>query len=101
MRGSADLALEAADAERAVARARSAAPAGLDHGLAADDGSLREEIGAERLVELLVVAPDPLEGHRGVLLLLVAIVREDLLQRLVAGSIDPLIVPVDGLQLLA
>src|SRR5215468_1700957 len=101
MRSSAALALEAADAERAVARARGSAPAGLDRGLAADDGSLREEIGAQRLVELRIVAPDPLEGHRGVLLLFVAIVREDLFQRLVAGGVDPLIVPVDGLQLLA
>src|SRR5262249_32148739 len=98
------LALEAADAERAVTRARRSAPAAaaaLAGGLAAVDRPLREEVRAQPLVERHIVAPDPLEGHRGVLLLLVAIVRQDLLQRLVAGGVDPLIVPVDGLQLLA
>src|SRR5262249_60754679 len=39
--------------------------------------------------------------RRGVLLLLAAVVRQDLLQLLVARGVDPLIVPVDGLQLLA
>src|SRR5262249_46198271 len=100
------LALEAADAERAVTRARrsagaAVAAAALGGGLAAGDRPLREEGRAQHLVEPHIVAPDPLEGHRGVLLLLVAIVRQDLLQRLVAGGVDPLVVPVDGLQLLA
>ena len=46
---------------------------GLDLGM----GSVREQVGAQVLVEHRVAAPEPLEGHRGVLLLLVAVVGQD------------------------
>ena len=60
-----------------------------------------EQIGAQVLVERRVAASEPLEGHRGVLFLLVAVVGEDVGQAGVGGGLDPLVVPVDGLELLA
>src|SRR5262245_34282817 len=95
-------ALEAADAERAVARRPcTAVPAVRRGGLPADDGALGEEVGAQRRIELRVVPAEPLERHRGVLLLLVTIVGENLLQLVVSRRVDALVVPVDGFQLLA
>src|SRR5262245_19727100 len=98
-------ALEAADAEgsvRFVTTAAAGARAAVCGGfLAADDRSCGEEIGAQRRVELRIVTAQPLECHGGVLLLLVAVVGEDLAQLVVLGGVDALIVPVDRLQLLA
>ena len=59
-----------------------------------------EQVGPQVGVEDRIVPAQPLEGHRGVLLLLVAIVREHCCQALVAGGGDPLVVPVDRLELL-
>src|SRR5262245_17784882 len=101
MRPSGCLALEASDAERPVARCGSAAVAARIGGLDADDRALGEQVRAQHLVDLRVVAAEPLEGHRGVFLLLVTVVRQDLLELLVLRGVDALVVPVDGLQLLA
>src|SRR5262245_2850889 len=85
-----------------VAPAATTTAAALRGGLlAADDRSFGEEIGAQRRVELRVVTAQPLERHGRVLLLLVAVVGEDLPQLVVLARIDALIVPVDRFQLLA
>src|SRR5262245_32277938 len=96
---------EAADAEGSVLRAVLAATAGgaavCGGLLAADDRPFGEEIGAQGRVQLRIVTAQPLERHGGVLLLLVAVVGEDLPQLVVLAGVDTLIVPVDRLQLLA
>ncbi len=51
-------------------------------------------------VEDRIVAAQPLQGHGGVLLLLVPVVGEHGGQVGVVGGLHPLVVPVDGLQLL-
>ena len=52
------------------------------------------------LIQLRIVPAQPLQHHGRVLLLLVAIVREQLLQLLIGRGVDTLVVPVDGLELL-
>ena len=52
------------------------------------------------LVELGIVAAQPLQRHRRVLLLLVAIVLEDGAQFGIVGRLGALVVPVDGLKFL-
>src|SRR5882724_2269171 len=93
--------LEAADAERAPAVRRGAAPrptrgSGL---LPRDQRAAREEVLLEVRVHLGVTPPVPLQQHGEVLLLLVAVVGQDLLQSLVGRRVDALIVPVRRLQL--
>ena len=70
-------------------------------GLPAHDGPLGEEVCSQHGVELGIAAAQPLERHRRVLLLLVAVVREDGPELLVFCRVDALVVPVDGFQLLA
>src|SRR5262249_22737530 len=92
---------EAADAERAVTRRPASRIAtALCDLLAPDDRALGEEIGAQRRVELGVVAAEPLERHRRLLLLLVVVVRDELLEGVVLRGVDALVVAVDGFQLL-
>ena len=79
---------------------RAPAPSVLGGLLDLEDVAVGEEVGAQHLVELRVVAAQPLEGHGEVLLLLVAVVGEHLGQLGVGGRRDPLVVPVDGLELL-
>src|SRR5262249_1695563 len=62
--------------------------------------ALGEEVLAEDRVEPRVLAPNPLQDHGRVLLLLVPVVGQDAPQLDVLGSVDPLLVPVDRLQLL-
>ena len=64
-----------------------------------DRGGREQEL-AELGVELGVAAAQPLEGHGGVLLLVVAVVGQDGGQALVRGGLGPLVVPVDRLELL-
>ncbi|NWG73298.1 MAG: hypothetical protein HXY24_01580 [Rubrivivax sp.] len=59
-----------------------------------------EDVVAQLVVEGAVVAADPLEQHRGVLLLLVAVVHEDGAKLRVLADVDALVAPVDRLQLL-
>ena len=89
--------LQAADAERPVGGARR--PAGRTSSAPSpslrarlprvDDRALGEEVRAEVTVEHGVVAAQPLERHRRVLLLLVAVVREDRRELGVAGRPRP------------
>ena len=58
----------------------------------------RQEI-LEFLVEGRILPADPLQYHGGVLLFLVAVVRENRLERGVLAGVDPLVVPVHRLQL--
>ena len=46
-----------------------------------------------------VVPAQPLQHHGRVLLLLVAVVREQLFELLVVSGVDALVVPIDGLEL--
>ncbi len=78
--------------------AAAAAVLGLD--LDRQDRAGGEQVGAQVLVELGVVAAEPLQRHRRVLLLLVAVVGEDGGELGVVGGVDALVVPVDRLQLL-
>jgi hypothetical protein len=55
---------------------------------------LREQGLAQFLVEGGIAAPDPFEHHGRVLLLLVAIVRQDRAQLGVLAGVDTLVVPV-------
>jgi hypothetical protein len=52
------------------------------------------------LVELGVMAAQPFEHHGGVLLFLVAVVRQDFLEFRVGGGVDALVVPIHRLQFL-
>ena len=45
------------------------------------------------------MTPEPLKGHRCMLFLLVSVVSEDRCQRRVARGVNPLVVPVDCLEL--
>src|SRR5208282_687932 len=58
-----------------------------------------EQVGLELGAEVGVVPAQPLEHHGGVLLLLVAVMREDGAQLLVLGRVHALAIPVDGLEL--
>ena len=60
---------------------------------------LGEQVRAHVLVELRIVASDPLEQHHRVLLLLVAVVSEDRRELLITRRDRPLVVPVDRLEL--
>ncbi len=51
-------------------------------------------------VEDGVAAPEPLERHRRLILLFVAVVSQDLAEGGVVGGVDPLVVPVDRGELL-
>ena len=51
-------------------------------------------------MEQRVAAPQPLQGHRCMLALVVAVVAEHRCERHVVGGLHPLVVPVDRLQLL-
>jgi len=64
-----------------------------------EDAFVREQICAQVLIELRIVSPEPFERHRSVFLFFVAVVREDFLELRVARGIDPLVVPVDRLEL--
>src|SRR5690606_13007125 len=55
------------------------------------DGPLGEEVILELVVELGIAPSDPLEDHRGVLLLLVPVVDEDLPELLVLARVDALV----------
>ena len=50
-------------------------------------------------IHLRIPPPVPLEQHGEMLFLLVAVVGQDVLQTLVGGRVDTLIVPVGRLQL--
>ena len=63
-------------------------------------GFLREQVVLQLLRQHGVVAADPFEDHGRVLLLLVAVVREDRLQLRVLAGIGALVVPVDRLEFL-
>ena len=65
-----------------------------------DDGSGREQVGAQVLVQHGVLAAQPLEDHRRMLFLLIPVVGENGGQFGIVGGADPLVVPVDRLQLL-
>lgn len=67
--------------------------------LSTGDRSFPKEETTQMLVELRILAADPLERHRGVLFLFVAVVGEDAGEIRVVGGVDPLRVPVDGLEL--
>src|SRR5262249_43135237 len=64
------------------------------------DRALGEQVAAQLTVQRRVVAPQPLERHRRVLLLVVAVVLEDRPELVVGGCDRPLVVPVDRLELL-
>ena len=66
----------------------------LGHGLG------REQVGPQMAVEHRVSPAQPFEGHGRMLLLLVAVVGQDVGQARVLRGLDPLVVPVDGLELL-
>ena len=76
--------------------ALTAAGSGL---LQRDQRAAREEVLLEVRVHRGVPPPVPLEQHGEVLLLLVAVVGQDVLQILVGRRVDALIVPVGRLQL--
>ena len=81
-------------------RRPASAAAALGRLLDRDDRAGGEQVGAQVLVEHRVLAAHPLEAHRGVLGLLVAVVREHRPQLGVARRVDALLVPVHGLELL-
>src|SRR5207342_2821539 len=94
--GYAEGSAEVADAERT--RADGSTPLGLS--LTLEDRPRREEVGAEMLIELRIATPQPLQRHRGVLLLLVPVVHQDRRELPVVGGLCSLAVPVDRLELL-
>ncbi len=65
-----------------------------------EDVAVGEQVGTQVAVEHRVVAAEPLERHRRVLLLLVPVVAEHLGQLGIGGGRSPLVVPVDRLELL-
>src|SRR5262249_40636145 len=62
--------------------------------------ALREQVLAQLGLEGVIVATDPLEHHRRVLLLFLTVVQQDRAQRAVVSGIRALAVPVDRLELL-
>src|SRR5207248_8819192 len=84
-----------ASSRTAAVRARRLGPL-----LRRDDRSGTEQIATQVRLEDGILATDPFEEHRRVLLLLVAVVLEDRAQLAVLGRVDALAVPVDRLQLL-
>jgi len=67
--------------------------------LLVSDGLFGKQKVAKLSVERRIAAPDPLQDHRCVLFLFVAIVREYRLELVVFTGIDALVVPVDGFKL--
>ena len=72
---------------------------GLGLVLDRQDVAFGEEVGPQHLVDLGIVAPQPLQRHGEVLLLLVAVVGQHRGQLGVVADRHPLVVPVDGLEL--
>src|SRR5262249_20789041 len=64
------------------------------------DRALGPEVATQVAVEARVPTADPFQEHGCVLLLLVAVVPQDVSQLRVLRGVHPLLVPVDGLQLL-
>src|SRR5690606_19212347 len=96
---------QAADAETGgrasiLDRRRICRAAPLGRLLDREDRSFGEEVLTQMTIEDGIATAEPLENHRRVLLLLVAVVREDLLEVLIVRCVDPLRVPIDGLELL-
>src|SRR5262249_12658842 len=86
---------QAADPERPGAAVAAADVTGV---FLRRDRAFGEQIAAELTVEGRVVAPQPLERHGRVLLLVVAVVLEDRPELVVGAGDRPLVVPVDRLE---
>src|SRR5690606_41827328 len=91
-----DLAAKAAYAEPRAVRPRLGLV--LERFLDLGDRSIREEIPTQIAVEHGVAAPQPLEDHRGVFLLLVAIVREHGLEVCLVVCVGSLSAPSYGVE---